>query len=103
MAICTKCRQQIETPGLTGLCYGCYLDSLIPFGHEEREHYVKDDSLGHVNATATPSLGSDFLNSTPERLRAVSHYLNGRPMEYNGTTSLREFLIYGLAAHRKWV
>ena len=72
MAICIQCNSQIETPGKEGLCYGCYLDGLIPdwYQGKERYHHFFDPMIPSV-ATCHPKTGIELLDRTPKRLSQI--------------------------------
>ena len=64
---CGTCGQKTEN-GRGTICYGCYLDSLIPRGYEGREKYYYDGIYKIYRALLRPKTGVALLDSTPLRL-----------------------------------
>ena len=63
--ICEDCGDDIETPGKTGLCYGCWVwETYIPPDYEDQERY----------APACTECG--------RALRVISRDARGRPILY---------------------
>lgn len=60
---CAVCGDGIEGQTTTGICYGCYLDTLIPAGHVEREdyEYVRVEML--LRARRSPATGLAVLDA----------------------------------------
>ena len=63
---CPECGGQRERPDQP-TCYGCYLDTLIPNGYEEREAYRYDPAWQKLRATRHPKTGVPILDATPTR------------------------------------
>ncbi len=70
---CAICKGLIEQarPGKR-ICYGCHLDSLIPYGYEGKEQYVFDSAWGRENATKHPKTGVLILDDNRPRLHEIA-------------------------------
>lgn len=80
--VCPQCREAHGDPlyvGPGGLCYGCWLDTYIPFGHEGREKYEYDSVWGHLNATCRPPLGVEFLDAKGSKVCEILRATRQRP------------------------
>jgi len=60
---CAACGGRAEHASTSGLCYGCYLDGLLPRDYESRERYVFDMPSGIPRATAHPPTGVSVLDA----------------------------------------
>jgi len=66
-ATCTRCGHKAEHASTSGLCYGCYLDGLLPTDYEPRERYVYDTATGLRRATVRPPTGLPVLDAPSPR------------------------------------
>ena len=75
---CPICGDKRENPN-AAVCYGCYLDALVPRWYPAAEEYAYDPIWQHQNATAKPRTGIDLLDGTPTRISELPHGPNVRP------------------------
>ncbi|MCE5277178.1 MAG: hypothetical protein ABFD92_16745 [Planctomycetaceae bacterium] len=68
--VCTVCGGKIERPSAScpDVCYGCWLDSLVPDDYWVAESYSYSSYAGHRNATLRPPTGVEILDESLKHL-----------------------------------
>jgi hypothetical protein len=101
-ARCMICGEKVEQDGRSSagsgpsVCYGCYLDGLVPGQYRFLEGYAFDEVWGHVNATARPGTGVPVLD-LPHPPRISDTWLKASILKHLGEIEAR----MGLAEGRK--